>query len=129
MFFDIYNNSTPRKVNSDFLLGYNLETKTINASEFKKTGMDDFRICSVTASTGIFSKVAVVHSFVGKEDVKIKNKAVDCVSLSHNTFYTYREISSTNGNLTLEIPPRNVLQKNEAFQILLWIKGMSDYIK
>lgn len=126
-FLDIYNNQTPRKVdvNSDFLLGYNLQSKTINASSFKTHGTDDFRICNVTASTGIFSEVAVVHSFIGKEDVKIKNKEVDCVSLSHNTFYTYKEIGSTTRTLTLEIPPRNMLQKNKAFQILLWIKVTS----
>nr|XP_011446480.2 uncharacterized protein LOC105341589 isoform X2 [Crassostrea gigas] len=116
-FFDIYNKPTTQKeyVNSDFLLGYKLQSKT--------TGTDDFRICNVTALTGIFSEVAVVQSFVGKEDVKIKSKEVDCVSLSHNTFYTYKKIgNSTTGTLTLEIPPRNVLQKNKAFQILLWIK-------
>lgn len=106
-------------------MGYNLQSKTINASSFKTHGTDDFRICNVTASTGIFSEVAVVHSFIGKEDVKIKNKEVDCVSLSHNTFYTYKEIGSTTRTLTLEIPPRNMLQKNKAFQILLWIKGKS----
>lgn len=120
MFFDIYENYknlTPRNVNSDFLLGYKLQSKT--------TGTDDFRICNVTALTGIFSEVAVVQSFVGKEDVKIKSKEVDCVSLSHNTFYTYRKIGSTTGTLTLEIPHRNGLQKNKAFQILLWIKGKS----
>lgn len=99
-------------------MGYKLQSKT--------TGTDDFRICSVTASTGIFSEVAVVQSFVGKEDVKIKSKEVGCVCLSHNTFYTYKKIgNSTTGTLTLEIPPRNVLQKNKAFQILLWIKGKS----
>lgn len=114
-FFDIYNKPNIRNVNSDFLLGYKLQSKT--------TGTDDFRICNVTALTGIFSEVAVVQSFVGKEDVKIKSKEVDCVSLSHNTFYTYKKIgNSTTGTLTLEIPPRNVLQKNKAFQILLWIK-------
>ncbi|XP_052673937.1 uncharacterized protein LOC128156023 isoform X1 [Crassostrea angulata] len=114
-FFDIYNKPNIRNVNSDFLLGYKLQSKT--------TGTDDFRICSVTASTGIFSEVAVVQSFVGKEDVKIKSKEVGCVCLSHNTFYTYKKIgNSTTGTLTLEIPPRNVLQKNKAFQILLWIK-------
>lgn len=128
-FFDInnVNVSTPfnQEVNSEFLFGYKFGSKTFYALTSSKSGTE--YICTVMASSGSFSKVAVVNSFVGKEEVKVKNKEVDCVSLSRNTFYSHREINSTNGALTLEIPLRNFWQDTKAFQLLLWIKGMSDY--
>lgn len=121
------NVSTPfnQEVNSEFLFGYKFGSKPFYALTSSKSGTE--YICTVMASSGSFSEVAVVNSFVGKEEVKVKNKEVDCVSLSRNTFYSHREINSTNGALTLEIPLRNFWQDTKAFQLLLWIKGMSDY--
>lgn len=120
LFLDIFNKSIIQQVESELLLGYILRSEFLELDASKTSRLE--QVCTVTASSGTFSKVAVVNSFVGKEEVKIKNKKVDCVSLSPNTFYGYREINSTNRNFTLEIPLGNFLHDSKAFQFLLWIK-------